>query len=81
MTVEFYAEGQFDDADSEDEGPLGEEEKQAYLMELINTSLSSKLGRIGRDENAFEIKGFFIFCLLFVNFFLLIYYFIQQFFI
>ena len=61
MTVEFYAEGQFDDADSEDEGPLGEEEKQAYLMELINTSLSSKLGRIGRDENAIEIKGFFIF--------------------
>jgi len=56
MTVEFYAEGQFDDADSEEEGPLGEEEKQAYLMELINTSLSSKLGRIGRDENAFEIK-------------------------
>jgi len=47
MTVEFYAEGQFDDADSEDEGPLGEEEKQAYLMELINTSYRRNLVELG----------------------------------
>ena len=57
MTVEYYAEGQFDDVESdEDEAPLGEEEKQAYLMELINTSLSSKLGRFGPSESVVEIN-------------------------
>ena len=55
MTVETYAEGQFSDVES-DEEPLGDEEKQVYLMELIHTSLSSKLGR-ARAVDSVDLEG------------------------
>jgi len=53
MTVEIY-DGQFDDVES-DEEPINDEEKQVYLMELINTSLSSKM-RIGRNNDGYDLE-------------------------